>query len=205
MREARREAAEPGRNQLWGHAATFGAAWAAVEVTVGSFAHAIKLPFAGVVLAGIGAALLIALRTIYPRPGVLLAAGIVCAGVKLISPAGAVLGPVVGILVEAAIAELVLFPLGARVFTAPLVGALACCFAVTQKVLTQWLLFGAPILDIYVGILQRAEAWMGLPRQGGLWVALVFMAVVSTLGSSLGVLGHRVGKKALLHLGGGPA
>jgi hypothetical protein len=190
-------------HRLWGHAATFGASWAALEVTVGSFAHAIKLPFAGVVLAGIGAAWLIALRTICPRPGVVLAAGLVCAGVKLLSPAGAVVGPIIGIMTEALFAELVLMPLGVRLFTAPLVGALACSFALTQKVITQWVLYGAPILNIYLEILDRAEAWMGLPRQGGLGIAFLFLGVVASIGALLGLFGRRIGQKALFHLGDG--
>jgi hypothetical protein len=190
------------RNELWGYAATFGATWAAVEVTVGSFAHAIKLPLAGVVLAGVGAALLVALRTLYPKRGVVFAAGIVCAGVKLLSPAGAVLGPMIAILVEAAVAEIVLLPFGAGILSAPLVGILACWYAVTQKLLTQWLLFGAPVVEIYRGILQRAESWMSLPAQGGLSVALVFLLAVGAIGALLGATGLRVGRVARLHLRG---
>jgi hypothetical protein len=179
--------------RFWGYAATFGALWGAIEITVGSFAHAIKLPFGGVVLAGVGAALLVALRTLLPARGVILVAGAVCAGVKLLSPAGAVVGPMAAILVESLLVEAVLLPAGANAASAAIAGALASCWAIAQKLITQTLFLGMPIIGIYKGILQQAEKVLHLPATGGAWAAVTFLSIVALVGASLGVMGLWVG------------
>ncbi|MFO0592652.1 MAG: hypothetical protein U0441_34225 [Polyangiaceae bacterium] len=183
--------------RFWGHAAAFGAMWGAIEATVGTFLHALKIPFGGTVLAGTGAAFLFALRTVYPKRGVVLATGAVCAGVKLLSPATAVVGPMAGILVESLLIELACFAFGANPISAAVGGGLATLWALSQKVLTQIVLYGAPMIDLYRELLQRAEKWLGLAPSGGWSVVVPFASLVSTLGAILALGGHRAGLKVL--------
>lgn len=184
-------------DRFWGHAAAFGAMWGAIEATVGTFLHALKIPFGGTMLAGTGAAFLLAVRTVYPRRGVVLATGAVCAGVKLLSPATAVIGPMTGILVEALLIELACFAFGANPLSAAVGGGLATLWALSQKVLTQIVLYGAPMIDLYREVLQRAEKWLGLAPSGGLRVVVPFASLVSVLGALMALGGHRAGLKAL--------
>lgn len=186
------------RARFWAHAATFGALWGALEATVGSFLHALHVPFAGVFLASCGAALLLALRVVHPVRGVVLAAGAVCACVKMIAPSTMVLGPMVGILVESLLVEIACAPLGANPGSAIVGGALATVWSLSQKVLTQIVLFGAPVVEWTLQILKSAEAWFKLPRGGGLWVIVVFVSVIALLGSLGGLMGLRAGRKASL-------
>lgn len=187
----------PRLGSFWAHAGSFGALWGAVEATLGSFLHTMQIPFAGVFLASFGAALLVALRLLVPRPGILLATGAICAGIKLLSPGTVLLGPAIGILTESLLAELVCLPLGANVVAASLAGALAALWAVTQKVLTQVVLYGAPMLGIYKELLRRAELWLGLSPRGGIRVVLFFVALMGLVGAVAGWLGRRAGQRAL--------
>jgi len=181
--------------RFWAYAATFGALWGAVEITVGSFLHAIKLPFGSVGLAGIGAALVVTLRILMPVRGIVLSAGIVCAGVKMLSPVGAVVGPMVGIMVESMLIELALMLAGATWVSCAAAGALSCLWSVTQKLITQTLFFGTPVIGIYKGIAQQAERLLHLPASGGVWVAGAFVCFVAAIGISFGTAGLLVGKK----------
>jgi len=179
--------------RFWGYAATFGALWGAVEITAGSFLHAIKLPFSGVVLAATGAALLLSLRTLQPVRGIVLTAGIVCAGIKLLSPAGAVFGPTAAILVESILVEIALAPAGANALSAGAAGVLVSFWAIAQKLITQTLFFGMPVIGIYKGILQQAVKLLHLPPSGGAWVVGALLFNVALIGASLGVAGSLVG------------
>ncbi len=180
--------------RFWGYAATFGALWGAVEITVGSFLHTIKLPFSGVMLAGVGAALLLALRSLLPVRGVVITAGVVCAGIKLLSPSGAVIGPMVAILVESILVETVLLPTGANAVSGAISGVFASFWAVAQKLITQTLFFGMPVMGIYKGVLQQAERMLHLPASGGAWVAGGFLCIVALVGAILGTTGALVGR-----------
>lgn len=181
------------RDRFWGHAAAFGAMWGALEATVGSFVHALKLPFGGTLLAATGAAFLVALRVVYPRRGVLVAAGLVCAGVKMLSPATVIVGPMVGILVESLLVEAVCWLAGANPVSAALGGALAALWALSQKVLTQIVLYGGPMIALYREILERAERWLGLPRSGGWLVVVPFATLIATIGAAMALAGYRAG------------
>jgi hypothetical protein len=181
------------RDRFWGHAAAFGAMWGAVEATVGTFLHALKIPFGGTVLAATGAAFLVALRVVYPRRGVLVAAGAVCAGVKLLSPATTVVGPMMGILVESLLVEIACLGFGATPISAALAGALATLWALSQKVLTQIVLYGAPVIALYRELIQRGEKWLGLSPSGGVKVVIALASVVALLGATIALFGYRAG------------
>jgi hypothetical protein len=183
--------------RFWGHATAFGAMWGALEATVGTFLHALKIPFGGTVLAATGAAFLVALRVVYPKRGVLLAAGAVCAGVKLLSPSTNVVGPMVGILVESLLVELACLGFGANPISATLGGALAALWALSQKVLTQIVLYGAPVVALYKELLQRAEKWLHLAPSGGVRVVAPFAALVALIGAAAALFGLRAGRAAL--------
>lgn len=182
--------------EFWAYAGSFGALWGALEATLGSFLHALKVPFAGVLLASMGAALLIALRILVPKPGILIATGAVCAAVKLASPATDLIGPAVGILVESTLVELVTLPLGANVASALLGGALAASWAICQKVLKQIVLFGEPIVALYRELLQRASKMLGLSTTGGIRLVVLFVTLMATFGAIAALSGLRAGRRA---------
>ena len=196
MSTVRSTAAALDRARFWGYAATFGALWGALEATVGSFVHAVRMPFGGTLLAATGAALLVALRHLHPRRGVILAAGAVCAAVKMVAPATVILGPMIGILVESLLLELACMPLGAKAPAVIVGGGLATLWALSQKVLVQIVLYGAPILGWYKDLLGRAEGWLHLPRTGGLRVAGPFAALIATLGAAAALMGLAAARAA---------
>jgi len=182
--------------QFWAYAGSFGALWGALEATLGSFLHALKVPFAGVLLASLGAALLIALRLLVPRPGILVATGAVCAAVKLSSPATDLVGPAVGILIESCLVELVTLPLGANAVSALLGGGLAASWAICQKVLKQIVLYGEPIVSLYKELLKRGSTMLGLSTDGGLRLVLLFVGLMASFGAGAAYAGLRAGRRA---------
>ena len=194
-----------GAYRFWAYAAVFGALWGAVEITVGSFLHAIKLPFGSVGLAGVGTILALTLRTVKPARGVVLAAGVTCAGVKLLSPSGAVLGPMIGIVVEAGLIELAMLPLGVRWTSGCIGGSLACLWTVAQKLITQTLFMGPPVIGLYKSIARQAERMLHLPASGGAWVICAFLGTVAAIGVAFGACGVLIGKRTATLLASHPS
>ena len=85
----------------WQRAALLGSLWAANEIVLGSFLHNIRLPFAGTVLATMAVALLVAGSRLWRDAGIIWRAGVVAALMKSISPSAVILGPMIGIMLEA--------------------------------------------------------------------------------------------------------
>jgi len=183
-------------DRLWSQAAAFGALWGSLEITLGSFLHSLRLPFAGVLLASTGTLLLVAARQILPRRGSTLAVGAVAALCKSISPGGVILGPMIGIASEALLVELVLMPAPRARASAAIAGALAALWAASQKLVTQVIFFGGGVLSLYLALLRRARDWLGLPAEAGWWALTALLTVIVLVGAAGGLLGRSVGHEA---------
>ena len=97
----------------WVSIGLFSALWGVVEVTLGS-AMNVAFPsftntfFKGVILGGIGVAIALVGRFFVQKRGSVFFIGIVTALLKLLSPGGARIGPMVAILLESSLMEAVL-------------------------------------------------------------------------------------------------
>src|SRR5512139_3930216 len=87
--------------------AVFGALWGLVEISLGSVFHAINLPLTGMLLSVIGAMVLCIGRLFVPHRGSTIFIGVIAMFLKLFSIGNILIGPMVGILAEALIAELI--------------------------------------------------------------------------------------------------
>jgi len=184
---------------FWATAAAFGALWGTVEITLGSFLHTLKLPFSGALLASLGAALLVAQRQVAPARGLSVATACIAALCKSLSPGGVILGPMLGIGVEGLLVELALLASPKFVGSAALGGMLAAVWAVFQKVLVQFLLYGATAVELYGAVLKKAGEWLG-HADAGWWIAAALVGVLALIGAVGGLLGWRVGRDAAREL-----
>jgi hypothetical protein len=180
---------------FWSTAAAFGALWGAVEITLGSFLHTLHLPFSGAVLASIGAALLVAERQITPTRGLTVATALIAALCKSLSPGGAIFGPMLGIAVEGLLVELALVIAPRFVGSAVLAGVLAATWSAFQKVLIQFLFYGATALTLYRAALRKAGEWLG-HADAGWWIVAALLSVLALIGAVGAALGWRVGRDA---------
>ena len=162
-------AAPPTRaDLLWVQAAAFGALWGTVEITLGSFLHTLRVPFSGAILGSLSAALLAAHRQMFPVRGSSLAVSLVAALCKSLSPGGIILGPMLGILSEGVVMELLFLPAPRSLVACAAGGAICSVMASVQKVFVSYLVYGGTILELYLALLRKAGEWLGV-RGGGWW------------------------------------
>jgi hypothetical protein len=188
---------------FWSTAAAFGALWGTVEVTLGSFLHTLRLPFSGALLAAFGASLLVAQRQVAPARGLTVATACIAALCKSLSPGGVILGPMVGITVEGLLVELALLAAPRFAGSALLAGALAVVWAVFQKVLVQFILYGATAVDLYEAALKKSGDWLG-HANAGWWLVAALLALLGLIGAIGALGGFRVGRDAARALEAAP-
>lgn len=175
--------------------AAFGALWGALEITLGSFLHAIKIPFGGTTLAAVAAALLVAQRQLMPQRGLSLATGVVAALCKSVSPGGVILGPMIAITAEALLVELALLAAPRSRISAALAGGLVVCWSTFQKVISHYVYFGGDVIDLYVELLEQASRTVGLTPEAGWRVIGALVVLVAAIGAVIALMGHRVGRR----------
>lgn len=191
--------------RLWSGAAALGSLWAALEITVGSLLHNLRIPFAGTTLAAAGVLLMTTALQRWSVPGFVWRAALIAALMKSISPSAIIIGPMVGIFTEGVILFLAVRTLGRGLPGCLLGGALAVSWTLAQKVLSLLITYGLNFITLYEGVLRfaaRATGWQSLgPKE----VVFGLLAVQVTLGAAAGTAGWWLGRqkreKAVVQLG----
>jgi hypothetical protein len=155
-------------------------------MTAGGLLHALHVPFSGILLAAVGAAILSCQRALFPVRGITLTTGCLAAGIKVFSMGGVYLNPLLAVLMEALLAECVFCLFGTSFLAAGLAGFMMGLWSFAQGLLTLVLLYGMHWIEASASALSReAPTWPVSP------VILLFLAVLllASLPASGGVLG----------------
>jgi len=167
----------------WVTIGLFGALWAVVELTLGTYLHVIFPPqantfLAGVVLGGIGVAIALTGRHFVPNPGSVLLIGVVTALLKLVSPGGARLGPFVAIIMESALMEAVLsIARTPRRWAFVVGGALAVGWNLPHKFVMMRLLYGQGVVEVVTKMVREGSQMLGLNTSAALLIVAVLLLV----------------------------
>jgi hypothetical protein len=178
--------------------AALGALWGSVEIGLGSLLHVWNVPFIGATLGAIGIAIALVGRMVVPKPGSTVAIAVVAALLKALSVGGVVLSPMIAIVMEGVIADLVL-SLGGRPRRATFVlaGALAVTWNLIHPLLIQGLIFGTGIITMYKSMVERAVALFHLPASSVFVVILVLVALHLVVGGTAGLVAWEAGRSVL--------
>jgi iron complex transport system ATP-binding protein len=171
---------------LWRKAAVIGSLWAASEILLGSFLKNAHLPFSGLLLTGVGVAILVAGHRLWPEKGLLWRAGLVCAAMKSVSPSAVLLSPMAAIFAEGVCAELGVRLLGGNAAGYLLAGGLAMSWGLLHKIGKLYLFYGPESLAVYARGLEKLRAWLGSP--GGIWGPLAALFALYFLAGALAAL-----------------
>ena len=182
--------------------AVFGALWGLSEATLGSVLKTLNIPMSGVVLSAIGLTIALVGRVFVPRRGSTLFIGAIATLVKLFSLGGVIIGPMVGIITEAIVAEIVLSLAGKPRRTAfTLAGALGVAWVVLQPFVTGPLLFGRTIFTTWLDLIDRGSRLLGLDPSAALWIVLAYLAIHVIIGSLTGWLSWDIAHLLQVRLG----
>lgn len=167
-----------------------GSLWAASEILLGSFLKNAHVPLAGVLLTGIGIAILVAGHRLWPEKGLLWRAGLVCAAMKSVSPSAILLSPMAAIFAEGLLAELGVRLLGGNFAGYLLAGGLAMSWGLFHKVGKLYIFYGPESLAVYSRGLEKLRAWLDMP--GGIWEPLLLLLAAYFLaGMAASLIGMR--------------
>ena len=191
----------------WVTIGLFGALWAAVELTLGSYLHVIFPPqvntfLTGVVLGGIGVAVALTGRHFVPNRGSVLLIGVVTALLKLLSPGGARLGPFVAIVMESALMEVILWIARTErrwAFVAG--GALAVGWNLPHKFIMMRLLYGQGVVEVYTKMVREGSHMLGLDTSAAMLILAVLLLVRLAVGAIGGWGAWKLGGAVARRLG----
>jgi hypothetical protein len=185
--------------------AVFGALWGVVEISLGSVLHTIKIPLAGLVLTAIGLLVATIGRLFVPKRGSTFFIGVIATVLKLFSIGSVLIGPMIAILAEALVAELILdiFPTPNRLaFILAIAGG--AVWTLIQPFATGLLLFGRGLLSIWLDTIDQGSRLFGLGSQAVLWIVVGLVILYVAVGAIAGSLAWNLGNLVATRLGKQP-
>jgi hypothetical protein len=183
------------------YAVVFGTLWGTAEMTAGGLLHALYVPFAGILLAAVGAAILACQRALCPVRGITLTTGCLAAGIKIFSMGGLNLYALLAVLMEALLAEGVFCLFGTGFLTAAFAGFLMGLWSFVQGLLKLMLLYGMHWIEASLSALSRQAPSSTLSPMALFVLAALLVVSVPASG---GVLGHWSARRFSGFLTGSP-
>ncbi|MBM3153274.1 MAG: MptD family putative ECF transporter S component [Chloroflexi bacterium] len=181
--------------------AIFGALWGVVEISLGSALKALNIPLSGAVLSAIGVMIALIARQLVPLPGATLFVGVVATILKLFSIGSVIIGPMIAIMMEALLAEIILSLIKKPNLPACLLaGASGSLWSLVQPFFTGILLFGRDLFTIWLSLLDTGERIFGLDPNAAWIIVLVLVLAHSLIGMTGGWLARSVGKLLLARM-----
>jgi hypothetical protein len=184
--------------------AVFGTLWGISEMTLGTVLKSMHVPLSGVALAAVGLTIALVGRTFVSHRGTTLFIGVIAMLLKLFSLGGVVLGPMIGIITEALIAEIVLSLLGKPTrISLMAAGGAGVLWVLAQPFVTNPLLFGRTVVDVWLDLLHRGSRLVGLEENAVVWILAALVLVYGLIGAAAGWIGWALGAQLQGRLGRG--
>jgi hypothetical protein len=121
---------------------------------------------------------------------------------KSISPSAVILGPMTGIMLEAAVMELILRLTGRNLAGYMLAGSSALLSTILHKLINLFIRYGEDLVTIYANLFEFLRKQLDLPGVTTTGLILTILAVYTLVGALAGFAGALLGKRALSRTAG---
>ncbi len=178
----------------------FGAFWGLVEITLGATLKGFRVPMSGAVLSAVAVVIMLTGRRFVSTRGTMLLMGAVAGILKIFSIGTVIASPFLAILIEAAIAELVVAVVGLNAPGCLLSGVFVVTYTALHPLLSQGILFGADIYTIYLESIRRFAEFLRIPPNNLIWIVAGYVGLHVLLGLAAGWLGWILPRRIALRL-----
>ncbi len=184
--------------------AVFGSLWGISEISLGTIIKSLNIPLSGMVLSTIGLTIALVGRVFVSQKGSTLFIGAIAMLLKLFSLGGVVMGPMIGIISEAIVAEGTLSLTGKpKRGSMILAGSLGVLWVLVQPFITNPIMFGRTVLDVWLNLLVAGSRVLGINGSSAVWVISGLVVIHLGIGGGAGWLGWRLGNLLQTRLGRG--
>ncbi|HPE35047.1 MAG TPA: nucleoside-triphosphatase [Bacteroidales bacterium] len=176
-------------NDIWLKAGVVGSLWASIEIVIGSFLHNMQLPMSGTMLSMTGVLILVAFHQLWSEKGLFWRAGLICALMKSIAPSAFLIGPMIGIFLQALLMEGAISVLGKNYAGYLIGGAAAVAINLLLKVINMLVKYGFDVVVVLINFYKFSIQQIGMENLK-VWQAVsILFALYFLLGSFSAVAG----------------
>ncbi|MBN1465632.1 hypothetical protein JXA02_07730 [candidate division KSB1 bacterium] len=174
-----------------------GTLWGIFEMHVGTFLHAMDMPFVGLVMMAFGIFFQTIARCITRMRGSALLMALVVAFLKLLFVGGIAFVTVIAIFIQSLLLELVYFSPAPSRLQMSLAGAVALYYSLFHPFLSMPVFMGLTSADAYARIVGGGRLLLGLPKGSGISIIAILLLLHSLLGFWASFVSHAFAAKLI--------
>lgn len=133
----------------------------------------------------------------WPERGLLWRAGVICALMKSISPSAIILGPMIGILSEAILLDLIIRLLGRSLPAIMIAGGVAVTTSFAQKILNILVIYGMSLVKVYLNLIDYAARQIGFTHANPWVLILILAGIYFVMGLASAIAGYIIGRRSV--------
>jgi hypothetical protein len=180
--------------------ALFGALWGLMEITLGAALKGMRIPLSGALLSTLAAIIALTGRYFVQRRGAIIMMGGVAALIKIFSAGTVIAGPFFAIILEGLLAEIVILVLGVSLPGFIAAGAAMVCYTVIHLFVSQGILFGGRIYEVYWTTARQIGRFLHLEVEHLTAFIALYLGAHLLAGGLAGWFAFRVAKAAQAEL-----
>ncbi len=176
----------------WTRLGLVGGAAGGIEMSVGSFLHAARVPGRGLLMCSLQGAMMTFAGVGLAQPGRVIWVPFISAGLKALSPAGSRIRPMIAICMQGLLYGSAVQVLGWNVLGVTLGGALIGAWSAFQGFLLQYLLMGDDLVRAYDTVVLWLAAQWGLSAPALPWVMGAWAGVCALVAGGIAATAWRL-------------
>ena len=180
------------RSRIIALVALLGCCWGIIEIQLGTLLHALSIPFCGALLTGMAVILLCIGRYFIGIRGSVLTIGLTSAFLKMLFVGSIAFNPVIAILLESIIVELVLLSSAPSRIHYMTAGAVTVGSMFFFPFLSQGILGGMKIIEVYYQYLVKSVQLIGFEKQNAIFILLGVLILHVCFGLFVGIISSLV-------------
>lgn len=168
---------------------SFGVFWGICEITLGFVLHNFKIPLSGLILTICGAVICLTCLKLIEKKRCIIYMAFIAATLKLLSLTTIKIGPIIGIIASAGLAQIVILVLGINLLSFILSAGLMCCWPFIHTMSNQVIFFTPKILDNYQDLIYG----IGLKSLNVWSIILILLLIHFVVGAISGAFSWKLG------------
>lgn len=181
--------------------AIFGSIWGIIEVSVGTYLHIFRFPFAGALMSSLALLVILSGAVFIDDKFAIVKIGAVACFVRIFSVGSIIISPLISMVIEAIIANVIILIFSKNIFSFVLTGIIIVTYTFFHKFIAQGILFGKGIFKIYIDVLNEGSSLLGINIQYTFLIIFLLILLHIIFGIMAGITAYYLANQAKKRLG----
>ncbi|MFC1724925.1 hypothetical protein ACFL4T_04800 [candidate division KSB1 bacterium] len=180
--------------------AVFGALWGLSEILFGGVLHSFQVPFTGLVMASVSILIAVTGSSFIQRKGSIITMGLIASFMKIFSIGGIILTPVLAIIIEAVILEIIILIGRRTLLSICIAGGVTVTYTILHRVIGGIYFYSLDVIQILDKMITSASKNLNLDLTLAWIIMLTIILIHFLAGTAAGALSWWLARKIKLRL-----